>query len=433
MAWSLAEVFRLSLFCGKRKMDSFVRKRIHMRSPIFISVVMLLLLASYSRSGSSAGSRSGSFFERRTGMSSAGFSCSDRRTGSRSGFSCSGSREGTDTGVDSVFTIVTLQGPSSMGMIWMIDSLRRATNPSVSVEIVAEPIQVRKRMLEGTADFAVLPLTMAAILYNKGIDYRLLAIPVWGTLYLAGSDPSVTEYHPAEVLSGSGDSNGTVEFSSAQKEKVFVPLVAPGDSGDGWWDQLRGRKVYTMARGMTPDVLFRHLLIHHEIVPDEDIALDYSFPTHLDLANAVAAGRARLAVLSEPQLSLAIHRNPAVRPLVDLNRAWRDMQGAEMAQTAFLVKGSLADANPELVQRMMRTYAASTQRVHRSPGSAAVLMARYGLLPDAAVARQSISRSNLRFVAADTIRETINDYLQVFYDMNPEIIGGSLPNDTFIY
>src|SRR5690606_17270715 len=131
-------------------------------------------------------------------LSRAGLSCSDHRTGSRSdtrsGFSCSGGREGTDTGIDSAFTIVTLQGPSSMGMIWMIDSLRRATNPTVSVEIVAEPIQVRQWMLEGTADFAVLPLTMAAILYNKGIDYRLLAIPVWGTLYLAGSDPSIAEY-----------------------------------------------------------------------------------------------------------------------------------------------------------------------------------------------------------------------------------------------
>ena len=90
------------------------------------------------------------------------------------------------------FTIATLKGPSAMGMIWVVDSLAQlGTNATGKAVILNEPLQVRKMMLEGEADFAVLPTTMAAIMYNKKVDYQLLAIPVWGTLYLFGSDTTI--------------------------------------------------------------------------------------------------------------------------------------------------------------------------------------------------------------------------------------------------
>ena len=50
-----------------------------------------------------------------------------------------------------------------MGMIRFIDSLNHVENACIEVEIVNEPIQVRKMMLDNKADFAVLPTTMAAI------------------------------------------------------------------------------------------------------------------------------------------------------------------------------------------------------------------------------------------------------------------------------
>ena len=72
--------------------------------------------------------------------------------------------------------IVFLLGPSSLGMLRVIDS--------INVPVLNEPLQVRKMMLDGSADFAVLPSNMAALLYNKGVDYRLVAVSTWGTLYL---------------------------------------------------------------------------------------------------------------------------------------------------------------------------------------------------------------------------------------------------------
>lgn len=290
------------------------------------------------------------------------------------------------------YRIATLKGPSSLGMIYLIDSLSGDKNGNISVNIFDEPIQVRKMMLEGTADFAVLPTTMAAIIYNKGLDYKLVAIPVWGTLYLFGSDTAIVG-----------------------------------------WDDLRNRTVHVMARGMTPDVLFRNLLRENGIIPEKDVTLDYSFPTHIDLANAVAAGRAQLGVISEPLVSLVMSKNKDVHPVFDLNLEWEKFHGMPMAQTAFLVKGRLTEENPDLVEHIIKAYDESTRRVNRDPQLAAELIVKYGILPDKEVAVQSVPRSNLNFVRANKIEREINGFLGIFHEMNPDIIGGRLPDENFIY
>ena len=287
-------------------------------------------------------------------------------------------------------TIATLKGPSAMGMIKFIDSINTASSSNIKVEILNEPIQVRKMIIDGTADFAILPTTMAAILYNKGIDYRLLAIPVWGTLYLFGNDTSITE-----------------------------------------WTDLRGKRINVMAKGMTPDVLFRYLLMQHGLNPEQDIILDYSFPTHIDLANAVAAEQAVLGVISEPLVSLVMQRNAKVKSIFNLNAEWNKVLDVPIAQTAFIVKGELAKKNQELVEKIMRSYQYSTQWVNQHPQSAANLIVKYKILPNVQVAANAIPRSNLNFVRANTISKQINSYLNVFYQMSPDIIGGKLPDENF--
>jgi len=287
-------------------------------------------------------------------------------------------------------TIATLKGPSAMGMIKLIDSLNQARDKSIRVEILNEPIQVRKMVIDGTADFAILPTTMAAILYNRGVDYKLAAIPVWGTLYLFGTDTTITR-----------------------------------------WEMLRGKTINLMAKGMTPDVLFKNLLIKNGVNPDTDVRLDYRFPTHIDLANAVAAGQATMGVISEPLVSLVMERNGNVKAIFDLNAEWQKVMDMPIAQTAFLVKGELIKTDKELVDKILKSYEYSTQWVNHNPDCAAELIVKYDILPSVEVARNSIPRSNLHFVRASSIQREIESYLNVFYQMNPDIVGGRLPDENF--
>ena len=289
-------------------------------------------------------------------------------------------------------TIAALKGPSAMGMIRLIDSLGRGAGHSVEVQILNEPLQVRKMMLDGTADLAILPTTMAAIMYNKGLKYKLIGIPCWGTLYLAGGDTLVKN-----------------------------------------WEDLRNKRIYVMARGMTPDVMFRHLLVRNGLDPDRDVILDYSFPTHIDLANAVAAGQAALGILSEPLASLVTLKNPDIRIIFNLETEWSLREDIEITETAFLGRESILRHEPELVERIIKSYKHSSDWVNHYPDSTAVLIVRYGILPDTAVAARAIPGSNLRFVKAADVENEIEDYLNVFYKLNPDIIGGKLPDEYFFY
>jgi len=296
------------------------------------------------------------------------------------------------TGDQLPLIIASLKGPSSMCLIRLIDSINNDGNKDIKIEILDEPIQVRKMMLDGSAGFALLPTTMASILYNKGLDFRLIAIPVWGTMYLFGEDTTIKR-----------------------------------------WEDLRNRRVNVMAKEMTPDVLFRHLLIKNGINPEADIILDYSFPTHIDLANAVAAGQAKLGVLSEPQVSLVMKRNKNVHPIFDLNNEWNKVEGIPIAQTAFMCKESILRDKPALVEKIIRACERSVQWVNSYPDSAAALIVKYDILPDHEVALNAIPRSNMNFRRASEIRAQITEFLDIFYKMNPDIIGGKLPDENFIY
>lgn len=288
-------------------------------------------------------------------------------------------------------TIATLKGPSAMGMIQMIDSLNQLENSEIEITVYNEPIQVRKLMLEEKVDFAILPTTMGAILYNKGIPYQLAAIPVWGTLYLFGQDTTIKS-----------------------------------------WDDLKGKRINLMAKGMTPDVLFRQLLIKNGIDPDKDVVLDYSFPTHIDLANAVAANQVALGVISEPLVSMVMEKNKKVFPILDLNKEWSKVyQNVAIAQTALLVNSGFAKNNPQEVKNILTYYQKSSDWVNKNPKDAAKLIVQYNILPTKNVAYNAIPRSNLDFTEAYLVKNQIHEYLKVFFEMNPDIVGGKLPDDDF--
>ncbi len=279
-----------------------------------------------------------------------------------------------------------------MGMVKMMDDFEKDSSSHVVVKVLDEPMQVRKMMLDGTADFAILPMTMAALLYNRGIGYSLVSVPVWGTLYLFGSDTTVSAI-----------------------------------------SDLRGKKVNIMAKGMTPDALFRYLLVQNSLVPDKDVFLDYSFPSHIDLANAVAAGRAAMGVVAEPYVSLAMKNNPSVRILLDLESEWDKIHGTGLTQTAFVCSDSIIHSSSGMVKKVEEAYRRSTEWVNTYPDSAAVIIVQKGILPDVPTATHSISRSKLRYLSCEEAKGDVEEYLKVLFELNPDYIGGKMPDEGFYY
>lgn len=291
-----------------------------------------------------------------------------------------------------VITIATLNGPSAISMVQMMQDSVLSDSAILKFVVKTEPNLVKPMVLQEQADIAILPTNMASILFNLGVKYKIAAIPVWGTLYVFGEDSTLTG-----------------------------------------WQKFKGKKVYLMGRGMTPDVMFRFLLSQNGLKADKDFFPDYSFPTHLELGNAVAAGKAGLAVLSEPMVTLANFKNPKVKKLLSLEDEWnREFKDTvPFAQTALLVRNSFAEHHPALIMDFLKKYKESIDWVNRNPVLAANLIVKYKILPDTALARKTIPGCRLEFKEAWPMREGINRYLKVFYDFDPAIVGGKLPTEDF--
>ena len=301
-------------------------------------------------------------------------------------FSCKNSEE--KNSID----ILTLRGPSAISMLYLMEGFKEMDDIPLHYEILNEPLQIRARMLREEPELAIMPTNMAANLYNKGVSYQLAAISVWGTLSVFGNDTSIKN-----------------------------------------WKDLKGKRIHLMAKGMTPDILFRYLAEKNNLDPDKDMILDYSFPSHSDLANAVIAGLADIAVLSEPLISMVKKENRKINTIFNLEQEWKEVLNKEFSipQTSLVVKESFARDNPEAVIQFIEEYRNNCSRVVANPADAARLTVKYDILPDIEVAEQAIPGCNLKVMPSWEVKGMVKAYLDVFYNFDPESIGGQLPDETF--
>ena len=293
---------------------------------------------------------------------------------------------------DAPIRIGLLNGPSAMSMVGLMES----GCPGAGCEFIIrnEPDQIRAMMHRGELDIAFLPITMASLTYNRGFKYQLLGVSGWGALYLIGKN-----------------------------------------LGIGQIADLKGKTVHMMGRGMTPDLLFRYLLSIAGLEPGKDIELNYSFPSHVELANIVRAGRAELGVLSEPMASMVMAQNPELVQVLDLQAAWDSLQEQRisMPQTAVMINKTFAENNRDAVSDLEKAMSDAIEWVRANPEESGKLIVKYGILPDEAVAALSVPRCNFAYQSAAEVKATLIDFYSLMAGLNPDSIGGSLPDDDFFY
>jgi NitT/TauT family transport system substrate-binding protein len=63
----------------------------------------------------------------------------------------------------------------------------------INIEFVLwkNPDELRALILNGDIDFIALPTNVAANLYNKGVDIKLLNVSIWGILGMISRDPNL--------------------------------------------------------------------------------------------------------------------------------------------------------------------------------------------------------------------------------------------------
>lgn len=288
-------------------------------------------------------------------------------------------------------TIGVLKGPSAISVAQWLQEPPVINGKKLQVEIFDDNVALQAKMIQGKVDFAVLPTNIAAILYNKGVDYKMVACPIQGSVYVV----------------------------SSRKIRSF--------------NDLRKKEISVSGQGTTPDVLFT-LLASKYGFRNKELLLDYTIGNHPDLAQAVVAGKIQTALLPEPFVTLATSKNSKVKAVINLGDELAKQNSACLfALSAFVVSKRLVAQHPADIDSVASRYRKAIDWLQNHSEKAAEELVKAGVLPEKDIAQQCIPRCNIRYLNVKDNRQRIDNYLQIFFRFDPKTIGGRLPNSRFYY
>lgn len=285
--------------------------------------------------------------------------------------------------------IAALQGPTALSFLKMWDDGTKLDGMDAEYELLPAPDAMVAELAKGTFDIACLPLNTAATLFNKGTDYRLAGICAWGNMYIISTDESIKSL-----------------------------------------SDLSGKTVSVSQQGATPDVILRYALDKAGLT--KKVTLDYTLTAHADLAASVISGQTAIALMPEPFVSNIMAKNNTVKIVVDMQQVWAETTGGEayIPQSAIVVKGSFADANPGAVADFIAAQRTSAQYT-TNVNELADLAEKHGVTLPAVAIINGTPRCNIFFKTTAEARTEIDNYFNIILGFSPNDIGGVMPSESF--
>lgn len=259
-------------------------------------------------------------------------------------------------------------------------------NVTYTVEKTSDSLVAK--VLNEEADIAVVPSTLPAQAANKGLDYKLAATAGWGSLYVISSEDI--------------------------KDLASV----------------KGKEIYTIGKGLTPDVVLRYVLSQNSVDPDKDVTLTY-LNGATELAPAFISGKAKVAVVPEPMLSQILSKKPETKIVASLNDQWKEKQSSNYGypQSSLIIKGKVAKEHKAFVDSFLKEYEKSIAFANEKPEELGQYSEDLGLTLSKALAPKVMERANINYVAIDKSKDDYAKYYDVIMKFAPKSIGGKIPDE----
>lgn len=265
----------------------------------------------------------------------------------------------------------------------------------------SNPDQLRASVIGNKADFIAMPSNVAANLYNRGVELKLLNISVWGVLWMVSRE------------------DGLKTLADFKGKEIAMPF-----------------------RADMPDIVFSQLAKKQGLDPKKDFNLRY-VSNPLDAMQLLIMRRVDHALLAEPAISMALRKTrsfpikiiaPDLYRSVDLQKEWGRLfeRDARIPQAGMAALGN-ALKDPALIKRFNEEYARSLQWCLDNPKQAGELVAKQidMLTPEAV--EDSIGVTLLEHVDANQARPELEFLFNQLMEETPALIGGKLPDDGFYF
>jgi NitT/TauT family transport system substrate-binding protein len=295
--------------------------------------------------------------------------------------------------------IYGLKGPSGVALIRLFEQAPRSPGYEIRVEALAQANLLAALFISGEAKIGILPSDVAAKIASSGKKIQIAAVTGNGMLSLLSSDPSVKRI-----------------------------------------EDLKGKTVEAVGQSATPDFVFRKILQSHGLHPDSDVHLGYAL-AYPEIAQALVAGRIRLALIPEPFATMALAGNKNISVIGNIQDEWRRLEQKNAGgrtidnypMTTLVVDAVFAAENRTLVNNILDRVKDSIEWVLANPVAAGNLAEKHELGLRAIVLKDAIPKSNYVFIPLPQARPALEALFGAFLEFAPASIGGALPKDNFYY
>lgn len=243
-------------------------------------------------------------------------------------------------------------------------------------------------VMKGEPDIAIVPSNVAATVYNKTKQYKIAGTIAFGSFYI-----------------GTTNENQSL-------------------------DDLKGKEVYNIGKGLTPDIITKTILKDEGLDSDKDINFSY-VNTVNELAPIILSGKTQYAVIPEPALSTVQSKNEKFNILLDLNEEWKKINNSKYGypQSTIIIKNNLLEENKGFVEKLLQNIKDGTTWIYDNRETLGDYCEEIGVSAPKPIVIKSLDKSNINYV---DIKDCYKEYELYFDKLNkfdPKTIGGQIPDD----
>lgn len=291
---------------------------------------------------------------------------------------------------DEVLRVGSLKGPTTMGLVNLMSEVESGAKSGYSFEMQSQPDVIMSELVSGKLDIALLPANVAAVAYNK-TNHGVSAIDInaLGVLYCVTGDENVKSVK-----------------------------------------DLAGKTVLSTGQGASPEYVLNYLLEKNGVTD-----CDVQFKSEAtEIAALLKQDPAQIAILPQPFVTVATAQNDQLKVAFSLTDEWKSVSpDSKLLTGVTVVRNEVLENRAAEVDQFIADHQASTEKAGTDVDATAELVAKYGIIAKAPVAKKALPNCNIVAIAGDELKTDLAGYLQVLFDANPKSVGGTMPDDDFYY
>lgn len=291
---------------------------------------------------------------------------------------------------DDVLRVGSLKGPTTMGLVNLMSEVESSAKSGYSFEMQSQPDVIMSELVSGKLDIALLPANVAAVAYNK-TNHGVSAIDIntLGVLYCVSGDENIKSVK-----------------------------------------DLAGKTVLSTGQGASPEYVLNYLLEKNGVTD-----CDVQFKSEAtEIAALLKQDPSQIAILPQPFVTVATAQNDQLKVAFSLTDEWKSVSpDSKLLTGVTVVRNEVLENRAAEVDQFIADHQASTEKAGTDVDATAELVAKYGIIAKAPVAKKALPNCNIVAIAGDEMKTDLAGYLQVLFDANPKSVGGTMPDDDFYY